>query len=453
MSEKQEYISIDLIQSRLGKKLMRIRNILMKKHVWNYDDFLFAINFLGDMKLKEQAEDTVFFNGKPQPNRISYLVDISYKDSEVALIPYMSISEISEWLMAPENTALLKSYFVIGFSKLLEKSSISPLQASALSTTSYDEEFLQYDDLSYNFWTKWMTGGNHAFVFGLLGSGKTDFSLNLSEFARISRNKRIATNIKISDPELQKYYSYWSTFGEMLLICVKNALEGFETLVVVDELVNANIRKKKTVAKKSSSLEQFAKGTRKLGIDVIYIYHDENQPLKELNDTVSLIISKSGSTIEPEKRREAMVTRIAEDRSSQTVIVKGITATNIPYQTRAFAFIGHDIDWDVIMDYAARRDNPSKTYIDTFKDLSEIIEREVRKHKPSDYEEIEKPPEVGLTRAECAKQYSRSIPLITNWIGDKKLVKIGVKGKLETFIPAKGFNPFTGKWEEKLDDQ
>ena len=361
-----------------GKNIALRRYEFLNKEVLDYEDYIWAMGFMSDIKLKEGLPDNT-------PNNwTSYAIEFSDK------FVHASISEIEEFFRDPIITQEFKADFNKSFSKIFPK--LSPeTKESFLSWRKPD--FMDYDYLSPQFWTQTFEEGQSGLMLGSKGSGKTDFALLLAENyinssvkivkgERVEEKRSIASNISIPkedvETEIQKNYvsrfKYYSKFSELMLIVVDNAINNIKTMNIGDEMTVGGFRKKRAMAGASLNMDEYERLTRKLGTSNLYIWHLDTEVPSEINGMVSFTGRKHGSTINKSARRLGTFT-FKRDKKSVMYHIKNIPRTVIPFKTRDIAPFNIDIPLKTMIEKLSDQETEGQDDIDLFKDLKREILR------------------------------------------------------------------------------
>lgn len=144
-------------------------------------------------------------------------------------------------------------------------------------------------------------------IWGNKGSGKTDFAVTLGNTAaRNDPKKRFLSNIKILDDRYQD--AYFGSLSQMFNKILVNIIAGYTSFVVVDETITAGIRRKTAMGKASLTMDVFDHATRKLGVDMLYIFHFESEVPKETAMQTTFMVHKLGNTEDVRSRKKAFIT-------------------------------------------------------------------------------------------------------------------------------------------------
>ena len=273
-------------------------------------------------------------------------VNVTYKDENGNIVKRdVEIKDVREILIDPKIVAKLKQWLMLSFTKKMW-SVFHPVERTAILSFKTPIP-TNYYDLSDEYWCRWMATGSTAVALGEKGAGKTSGTLLIAEKAlrlsqqhpKIELNERyprypnaIATNIKMLE-EYDKVKQFRTT-GQMYLIFVDNALQKKHTLCILDEVTVAGGRRKTTMSKFMADLDKMDRLTRKLGVDMWYIWHLDSEIPKEFYSTCSFILSKQGSK---EHKKMTAYANVEKSKSNKPVDVRGKDV----YVDRTIDYVGN----------------------------------------------------------------------------------------------------------------
>ena len=380
--EVQEYIGSSI---QNGKNIALKRYEFMNKEVLDYDDYIWALGFMGDFKLKEGLPDDV------EANWTSFALNLA------ELFKSASISEITEYFHRPENTNKFRADFIKAFSKM-ETHYFTPEMREGFWAWK-KPDFIPYEYYSDNFWMQTFEEGQAGVMLGEKGSGKTDFTLNLAqkyidgrfkiiEGKKVELKRRVITNIAIPkenvETELQKEYvsriKYYNNFSSLMLAALDNIINGYNTFNIIDEMTVAGMRKKRTMAGKTLNLDSYLRLTRKIGVIDMFIWHLDTEIPNEVFNMVSFIGRKHGNTKNKAGRSLGTFT-FKTGKRSKIFYVKSIPPTDIPFKTRDLAPFEVDIPIDEMVEMISDEDRQSMDDLDLFRELREKVIKEKAKRK------------------------------------------------------------------------
>ena len=389
--EVEEYVGNSL---QNGKNIALKRFEFMMKETLTYEDYVWAVGFMNDIKLKEGLPDD------NEKNWQSYAVDFAEK------FKHASIAEINNFLSNPVTAQEFKADFTIAFSKMMKN--FTPQMREGFWAWR-KPDYMDYEFLSSKFWTQNVEEGQSMVILGQRGSGKSDFAMLeaqhfidgrfiVKDGEKYEENRRIATNIAIvkekAETELQKEYvsriDYYSKFSDLMLLILNNIIHGIKTLNIGDEMTVGGFRKKTAMGKTSLNMDMYERLTRKLGAANIYIWHLDTEIPTEIYQIVSMTARKYGSTTNPSGRKLGTFEFTKGSRKKVMYHVKGIPGTIIPFKTRDIAPFTIDIPMQTMIEKLAVADRESMDDIDLFKQLRievmKLQEEAKKKHKNGDDE-------------------------------------------------------------------
>lgn len=368
--EVEEYVGNSL---QNGKNIALKRYEFMMKETLTYEDYVWAVGFMNDIKIKEGLPDD------NEKNWQSYAVDFAEK------FKHASIAEINNFLSDPITAQEFKSDFTIAFSKMMKN--FTPQMREGFWAWK-KPDFMDYEFLSPKFWTQNIEEGQSMVILGQKGSGKSDFAMLeaqhyidgrfiIKDDERYEENRRIATNIAVvkdkAITDLQKEYvsriDYYSKFSDLILIILNNVIHGIKTLNLADEMTVGGFRKKTAMGKTSLNMDMYERLTRKFGAANIYIWHLDTEIPSEIYQIVSMVARKYGNTKNVSGRKYGTFEFTQGSRKKVMYHVKGIPATVIPYKTRDIAPFTIDIPMQTMIEKLAIADRESMEDIDLFKQL------------------------------------------------------------------------------------
>ncbi len=309
------------------------------------DEFDFILNFIDE--IQPLANDTVV-----EPQMLKLIRDLKAK---------YSVKTRKELLLLLENPSFcagLRADFMLAFRRVLP--TMDPVTQDAIRgwTLPFTNRFEWF---SPEFFLRWATSGNTAVFMGRLGSGKTDFAMYFYYLATqlniLNEGKpnfspfTLLTNVKIIQ-DIQEGYDpseyMFSSFGEMALKMVKNAVRGYHTLVIFDEAVAAGTSKKFAMHGKSIQMEQIGRLARKFNADFLRIYQFDTDISTEDTNMAQLYVLKFGGTNDKAGRSKAQLTFKEGDRKNHFFIT-GIPPSPIKFDTKWTAsFDSEDLTFNEI---------------------------------------------------------------------------------------------------------
>lgn len=424
-------------------ELAKQRFLLMNKERWNFNDFVIASNFYTGFETFSEDDD-----GTSKQSDIRWEInDPNGSDGKGGIIHTMSPPQITEFLAVPSNTRHFKALYDYSLGKRLE--SFDPItRAVILSWRPSMFPSWKFHDFSDQYWTKWMTGGQVGVICGNKGSGKTDFAVNLgSKAAQNDSKKRFISNIKILDEYYQD--SYFGSLSQMFNKILDNIIAGYTSFVVVDETITAGIRRKTAMGKATLTMDVFDRATRKLGVDMLYIFHFESEIPKETAMQTTFMVHKLGNTEDTRSRKKAFITW--KGQNDNVVKIDGIPPSPVEFASRAFAPFSLDLDLQAVFDAISRIEEQGYEEIEMARKVKDIIVKLKQKESEEIGEEEEVQIKNGLFHNEFLKKYKVSAPTITKWVQDGKLGTGEYYGK-KTYFAINDFDPLTRKFQNKEDD-
>jgi len=375
-----------------GKNIALKRYEFMNKEYLDYEDYVWALGFMGDFKLKE---------GKPDSdleNWTSYAIDLADKFKNA------SISEITEYFHDPVHTNQFRADFVRAFSKM-ETRYFSPYMREGFWAWK-KPDYVPYNFYSDEFWMQTFEEGQAGVMLGEIGSGKTDFTLKLAEKfldgrfktidgKRVELKRKVATNIAIPKEEAQtdlqldyiNNIQYFNNFSGLMLAGLDNIINGYTTYAITDEMTVAGMRKKRTMSGATLNLDEYMRLTRKIGIINMFIWHLDTEIPSDIYSMVSFIGRKHGNTKNKLGRRAGTFSFKRGNRQ-HIYYIKDITPTVIPFKTRDIAPFELDIPLDNMIKMITAEDRQSMDDMDLFKELrNEVIKERKKRTKKNDEEE------------------------------------------------------------------
>lgn len=389
---ENEIFNSEYVQTKMGRTIAQNYVDIMVKPILDYDDFLYIIKWFWDFEL---------IPGSKEPgNAVNYMVGLAHPNTEDPLLQNYTPDEIEAWLSQPMNSSQVKAQFAMAYNKVMQKP-LSIGQYSALSYNSRQYNWEHYEDKSDLFWVKHMLkksassiaeagSGTITVFYGVQGSGKTDMSLkqwehlnNLHLHSDYAKH-RLVTNIKINDSGYEN--TYVTTIGQMLYKVFVNNSQNASTLIALDELTINGIRKKKTMAKETTNLDEIDRGLRKFGADVSYIWHFDTEIPKETYARSSLLVHKLGSPVKPNYRKRAILIK-QDGQFRKTYMVKGIEQTNIHFESSALAYLVLDIRFSDLMMRSAKLSEENISLKEYYQELANITDTMIDESKGDDLEE------------------------------------------------------------------
>ncbi len=302
------------------------------------EEFDFILDFIDEIQpLKDDATQ--------DPQMIKLITKLK-KKYEVK-----TRKELLILLEDPKFCGELRADFMLAFRRVL--TNMDPVTQDAIRGWSLPFSY-QFAWFSPEFFLRWATAGNTAIFMGRLGSGKTDFAMYfyylatrlniLNEGNENYQPFRLLTNVKLLQ-EVQEGYDpeeyMFSSFGELSLKLVRNAVRGYHTIIIFDEAVAAGTSKKFAMHGKSIQIEQIGRLARKFNADFIRIYQFDSDVSTEDSNMGQLYVHKFGGTNDKGGRKRAQLTFKEGDKKNH-FFISGIPPSPIKFDTKWTASFDSD---------------------------------------------------------------------------------------------------------------
>jgi len=346
MIEEEEKTNNFIAQERLallaeGSKIAEMFWEIHHKTKLSFDDILWMSQFFGDYALIEGDKKS----------QVNQLFEILTKLQTYGKVSHLNKDVIEN--LIDTNPTFVDEYmaaFELGF-EWVRQHELHPYTREAMRAY-HSPRSLSFSDYSDSFWLQWMggkdvtdvsEGGGMGWMVGKRGSGKTDFTLLLGEIA-IRNGMKFASNVGIESPneEQRKNIQYFGSFSELLRTVLENAMQGFRTYSVIDEMTVSGARKQRAQSRENLQLEEYQRLTRKFGAATIYIWHDDKDVTEDVKRMVSFVGTKYGSVLEPQLRSMGTF-EFRERRGNPVFYVTDIPRSKLKFETNDIAPFTMDI--------------------------------------------------------------------------------------------------------------
>ena len=341
------------------------------------EEFDFIINFIDEIQpLRDDPTQ--------EPQMLRLITDLKKK------YKVKTRQELLRLLEDPVFCGQLRADFMLAFRRVL--STMDPVTQDAIRGWSLPFSY-QFDWFSPEFFLRWASSGNTAVFTGRLGSGKTDFAmmffhlalkLNLLNEGNPEYSPfRLLTNVKLLQ-ELEVGYDpeeyMFSSFGELALKLVRNAIKGYHSIIIFDEAVAAGTSKKFAMHGKSIQIEQIGRLARKFNADFIRIYQFENDVSTEDSNMAQLYVNKFGGTNDKGGRRKAQLTFKEGDRKNH-FFISGIPPSPIKFDTKWTAsFDSEDLKFSEINTKFSEYQKTSKNTLEVWTQMEEWMTKRLKEN-------------------------------------------------------------------------
>jgi hypothetical protein len=341
------------------------------------DEFDFILNFIDE--IQPLANDTIV-----EPQMLKLIRDLKTK--------YLvkTRKELLQLLEDPSFCAGLRADFMLAFRRVLP--TMDPITQDAIRGWTLPFSY-KFEWFSPEFFLRWATTGNTAIFMGRLGSGKTDFAIYFYYLAQqlniLNEGKpdylpfRLLTNVKLLK-EVEEGYDpeeyMFSSFGEMSLKLVRNAMKGYHTLIIFDEAVAAGTSKKFAMHGKSIQMEQIGRLVRKFNGDFIRIYQFDTDVSTEDSNMGQLYVHKFGGTNDKGGRKRAQLTFKEGDRKNN-FFISGIPTSPIKFDTKWTAsFDSEDITFSEINTKFSEFQKTSKNTMEIWQQVEDWMTKRLKEN-------------------------------------------------------------------------
>jgi len=366
--------SSSLMQS--GRTIaQRAGEILTFSHpILTPEDYAFMMNFLGEYKPLEANEER-----EPQVYNMILLL----RKNKIR-----SRTKLAELLAIPEVSAELVYEFHLAYEKVLR--TMDPITQTAIR--SYVQKItFQFSWFSPAFFLRWATTGNTASFTGRLGSGKTDFAIMMYYMGtllnKLNENVdgyspfKMLTNVKITAESYDSEDYMFSSFGELTRKLIRNAIQGYHTLIVFDEAVASGTFRKTAMHGKSIQIEQIGRLARKFNADFIRIYHFSNDISTEDTNMTTLYVEKLGGTQNKAGRKKASLL-FTDGSHTEKFLIGGIPQCPITYDTNWTAsFDSEDLMFSEINNKFAEFQSESASTLEIWQKMEVWINKKLTDNK------------------------------------------------------------------------
>lgn len=366
MKDSKSYDGYDSIRLDAHKIARKYWAIMHGSEV-SYDEYMWIVSdIFGDYKVKSADPDSWH-------NFTTEHLDI-LRDNGVQL----TREGTGEILRDETYLSQLKEDFIVAWNYWLQNR-VDPMMRGAIIAYT-KEQSVRFDNYSDKFWSRWAGGegqasaGTTGIILGEKGSGKTDFALLLAEiFMRQGWN--LITNIAIQS---NIRYDYVRRFSSMLRAMAMSADKKKKSIVIIDELSVAGMRKQRAQKGTTLNMEDLDRLTRKMDCSMILVWHYDKDITTELKSTASFLAHKEGNVKYEAGRKRATVEFKITDLP-EWHFISAIPSTTLQYHTNDVAPFSTDIKLSEVVDMVAElQEDPDSNLFRAIVEYVDSLEGDVQ---------------------------------------------------------------------------